>query len=160
MFKSWCQKSSRFIPFCARKWHGKTHLGTCGDKKPKQSWEKCCTKPQGAPTRTLGADLVFVIFCTQRFFFSDFSLHKFRTKTGINFDKTPKFVQILYRNLKFLHTTDFSPWILSVISVTNMRSEPGSPLLPSRHYEDWSGQWGTFYTSYSWPWLRSLVIKT
>ena len=55
MFKSWCQKSSRFIPFCARKWQGKTHLGTCGDKKPKQSWEKCCTRPQGAPTRTLGA---------------------------------------------------------------------------------------------------------
>ena len=60
MYKSWCQKSSRFIPFCARKWQGKTHLGTCDDKKPKQSWEKCCTRPQGAPTRTLGADLVFV----------------------------------------------------------------------------------------------------
>ena len=45
------------------------------------------------------------IFSTQIF------LHTNLEKNGINFDKTPKIVQILYRNLKFLHMTDFSPRI-------------------------------------------------
>ena len=73
---------------------------------------KFCQRPVCSPRRHCSfctlADLIFVIFLHADFLRTDFSPHRFGTKTAfINFNKTPQIVQILYRNLKFLHMTVF-----------------------------------------------------
>ena len=69
------------------------------------------TPPLKSGNKQTTTDPIIVIFSLQRFSPHRFFSTQIWNKNGINFDKTAKIVQILYRKTKFLHMTVFSPRI-------------------------------------------------